>query len=287
MLGLVLLFYILSPGSAPESLLNRSIVRARGQLYAAARAVSRLRTAWFPGYAVDQLSTDAVTVFFPENMDSRAGARAVLAAAVDALPLIARDFDMPSGSYPHVSIFVHPDRDSLRRVFGWSASQSASGVYWGGVIRVLSPAVWLDEADDEALIQEFAAEGPMVHELTHLMLDLKTNGNYEAWFSEGMAQWEERRLINWEWTDGEAALRRQPLPFQVLREDFFQIKNEALAYRQSLRMIDFIVSEVGEAGLHEIIELLAAGYDTETALRKVLHRTPAALEADFRAWIAR
>lgn len=38
-------------------------------------------------------------------------------------------------------IILYPDRRSLALQFGWPASESAMGVYWGGVIRVLSPLI--------------------------------------------------------------------------------------------------------------------------------------------------
>jgi hypothetical protein len=125
----------------------------------------------------------------------------------------------------------------------------------------------------------------MVHEVTHLVLDYATNGNYEAWFSEGLAQWEERKLIGWEWRAGEQALQRQPLPFSVLRTSFHQLEDEALAYRQSLRMVEFIVDEVGESGLKRMIELLAAGHSTGTAIERVVGLTPPQFHQHFVSWL--
>ena len=59
-------------------------------------------------------------------------------------------------------ICMYPNKRQLNQAFGWSGDQSAMGVYWGGVIQVLSPHVWLKDASAD----DFIRSGPMVHEFT-------------------------------------------------------------------------------------------------------------------------
>ena len=47
------------------------------------------------------------------------------------------------------------------------------GAYCNGILSVLSPDLWVD-SDNEVVIRErFMEDGPVVHELTHLVLDKK------------------------------------------------------------------------------------------------------------------
>ncbi|MBC7325023.1 MAG: hypothetical protein H5T99_06890, partial [Moorella sp. (in: Bacteria)] len=91
-------------------------------------------------------------------------------------------------------IILHPDRQSLARQFGWAASESAMGVYWGGVIRLLSPYDWIASRDPEEIAAVFTSSGPVAHEFTHLLVDARARGNYPRWLTEGIAQFVEKQL---------------------------------------------------------------------------------------------
>ncbi|MDO4539689.1 MAG: hypothetical protein Q4B48_01120, partial [Syntrophomonadaceae bacterium] len=94
------------------------------------------------------------------------------------------------GPVPAPELIVFPTAASLASSFGWDRNQQSMGVYWGGSIRILSPAEWMDEPS----LEEFCREGPMVHELCHLMVDEVSGGNYSRWFTEGLAQYLEKQI---------------------------------------------------------------------------------------------
>ena len=91
-------------------------------------------------------------------------------------------------------VLIYPTREALGKSFGWAADQSAMGVYWAGVIRVLSPMAWVESAVTSEVEKEFRSSGPMVHEYTHLVVDYITRGNYTRWLTEGVAQYVERDI---------------------------------------------------------------------------------------------
>jgi hypothetical protein len=95
------------------------------------------------------------------------------------------------------TIIIYPDSASLAQSFGWDKNEKALGVYWGGSIRILSPGQWLPDHDKET----FWKEGPMVHEFAHLLVDDITKGNYNRWWTEGIAQYVEKQTTGFEFDD--------------------------------------------------------------------------------------
>ncbi|RYD06514.1 hypothetical protein N752_04090 [Desulforamulus aquiferis] len=102
-----------------------------------------------------------------------------------------------------IPVIVYPSRSELNRNFGWEANESAMGVYWTGIIRVLSPNLWVRADEPEEYGKEFMESGPMAHEFTHLVVDYITGGNYTRWFTEGLAQLEEYKLTGFEFDEPE------------------------------------------------------------------------------------
>jgi len=164
-------------------------------------------------------------------------------------------------------ILVQPNRNELRQAFGWSGNESAMGVYWGGVIQLLSPHAWLKSG---ATVQDFIHSGPMVHEYTHLVFDYLTNGNYPRWFTEGLAQYVEYRVNDYEWQTATNKLDGKLYTMTELDGDFDKLPNQALAYRQSLAAIRYIAEVYGDDKLREIISGLKAGQSMDKAIQRTL-----------------
>lgn len=178
-------------------------------------------------------------------------------------------------------LIVQPSKNELRQAFGWSGSESAMGVYWGGAIQLLSPRVWLSGG---ASVEEFIHSGPMVHEYTHLVFDYLTSGNYPRWFTEGLAQYVEYRVNHYEWQTPTNNLDGTLYTMAELEEDFDQLPNQSLAYRQSLAAVRFIAEVYGEDKLNEMIKALKAGQSMESAIKQTLALDSGAFEQAWQQW---
>lgn len=178
-------------------------------------------------------------------------------------------------------ILVHPNKSELRQAFGWSGNESAMGVYWGGTIQLLSPHVWLNDGES---VEEFIHSGPMVHEYTHLVFDYITNGNYPRWFTEGLAQYVEYRVNHYEWITTGNTLDNKMYTMLELDEQFDELPNQSLAYRQSLAAVRYIAEVYGEDNLLKVVTSLKDGNSLEKAISKNLGLDYTAFESSWQQW---
>lgn len=178
-------------------------------------------------------------------------------------------------------IVVYPDKNELRKAFGWSNNESAMGVYWGGVIQLLSPQAWMKDGDT---VSEFIQTGPMVHEFTHLVFDHITNGNYPRWFTEGLAQYVEYKVNHYEWVVPNNTFHQQLYTMEQLSGDFDNLDNQSLAYRQSLAAIRYIAEVHGENKLNQVINALKTGQSIEKAISQSLGMDYADFDSAWRTW---
>lgn len=184
-------------------------------------------------------------------------------AAEAAYIPVTREFDYaPPGK---TLILVQPNKNELRKAFGWSGNESAMGVYWGGVIQLLSPHEWLT---DGASVQDFIHSGPLVHEYTHLVFDYITNGNYPRWFTEGLAQYSEYRVNDYQWRTTTNQLDNKLYTMAELDHNFDNLPDQSLAYRESLAAVRYIAEVYGEGKLQDIINGLKMGQSMETVLQR-------------------
>ncbi|MFZ5644951.1 MAG: peptidase MA family metallohydrolase [Bacillota bacterium] len=181
-------------------------------------------------------------------------------------------------------VLVYPSKEELNASFGWPASESAMGVYWAGVIRVLSPASWIESKDTEEVRDIFAGVGPMAHELTHLAVDYATRGNCPRWFTEGLAQYEEYKLTGFRFTFREASDEGAFYSLRDMDRGFDDLPDQALAYRESLSAVEYISTVYGEEKLLEIVTALGEGRGMDQSINKVLGIDFATFEQKWRTW---
>lgn len=211
-------------------------------------------------------------------------------ADADTIPMIAKAAEaaytpvieelnyIPQGK---TLILVQPNKNELRQAFGWSGNESAMGVYWGGVIQLLSPHVWLSSGDS---VEEFIHSGPMVHEYTHLVFDYMTNGNYPRWFTEGLAQYVEYHVNDYEWQTKTNGLDGKLYTMAELERDFDNLPNQSLAYRQSLAAVRYIREVYGETALRDIMMDLKKGLSLEKAIQNRTGLDYSKFETSWQAW---
>lgn len=175
-------------------------------------------------------------------------------------------------------VVVYPDNASLAGSVGWNRSESAMGVYWAGSIRILSPSEWIigDEVE-----KQFKKEGPMVHEFTHLMVDEITRGNYNRWWTEGIAQYFEKKITGFEFADPFASGRGfEYYPLLTLEQGFDEL-DQQIAYWESLQVLQYIVDIYGEEKVFAVLEEQGEGSTMNAALEKALEISYQEFEQGF------
>ncbi|CEP68003.1 Uncharacterized [Moorella glycerini] len=255
-------------------ILARTTALPRTLSYNLVRQVVTGHTAWQTRNWLEIDSTHFRLRYRPEDA---AIAPLVLATAEEAYgPAGAMLQYEPQGK---TLIILYPDRESLARQFGWAASESAMGVYWGGVIRILSPYDWVASQDQEEIAGIFAASGPMAHELTHLLVDEKARGNYPRWLTEGIAQYVEKELTGFTMPGSPGATGWYPL--KAMDYGFDSLPDQALTYRQSFLMVEYLVERWGLPALHQVLERLGQGATLDRAFQEVLGTSSAGFEGAF------
>ena len=176
------------------------------------------------------------------------------------------------------TIVIYPDSKSLAASFGWDKDEKALGVYWGGTIRILSPQAWLSGVGQQ---ERFIKEGPMVHEFTHLMVDEMTRGNYNRWWTEGIAQYTEKQITGFEFATPFAD--KQHLYYYTLDnlDKNFDGLDQSVAYWEALQAVDFIVDNYGEEKIYAIIHYLSKGDSINKAIENALGTDYETFSHDF------
>jgi hypothetical protein len=174
------------------------------------------------------------------------------------------------GYFPNqkVPILIYPDRASLNRIFGWGNDESAMGVYWAGVIRVLSPKVWMGDIPVSQQQQVFQAQGPVAHEYTHLLVDYKTGGNYTRWLTEGLAQYAEETIAGGDPPDRERLTITAPA-LEQLDGKFDDPVWQDYSYTVSKDMVSYLISNYGSARIPRMLEVLDRGQPMDKAFVQV------------------
>lgn len=174
------------------------------------------------------------------------------------------------GYFPgqQVPIAIYPDRASLNRVFGWGKEESAMGVYWSGVLRVLTPQAWLGELPGADQAAAFKEQGPVAHEYIHLLVDYKTKGNYTRWLTEGLAQYGEEQIA------GVRAPARELPPFTMSLEEldrkFDDPAWQDYCYSVAKDLVEYLVKMYGADHIPVLLNALEQGKSTDEAFRDAL-----------------
>ncbi|MDD2497803.1 MAG: hypothetical protein PHT78_00560 [Desulfitobacteriaceae bacterium] len=175
-----------------------------------------------------------------------------------------------------IPILIYSDTASLNRSFGWAADASAMGVYWTGIIRILSPNFWIHDDDKAAT---FKSDGPLAHEYAHFVVDYIAQGNYPRWLTEGIAQQVERSVTGYEMAlNG----KEEFYPLTEMDTRFDLLPNQSAAYRQSLSMIDYLTESFGEKAIPGILTELGRGATLKGAFERVIGISVEEFEREFK-----
>lgn len=208
-----------------------------------------------------------------------ASAKMVLDAAEASFKPVNRMLGAePEGAIP---IVLYPDKESLNKSFGWDADQNAMGVYWAGVIRILSPLAWVEGDTFQRQQQYFWQNGPMAHEYTHMAVDYKTGGNYPRWLTEGIAQYVERGITGFQFRIPQLSGRSDLYPLRKMNGEFDLLPRQSVAYWQSLAMVELMVELQGMEGVRDLLDDLGQGQSFDRAFKKVYSMSPIEFELEF------
>ncbi|OPX84490.1 MAG: hypothetical protein A4E53_04274 [Pelotomaculum sp. PtaB.Bin104] len=218
--------------------------------------------------------------FMPGN---RAEAELVLEATEFFYYPVMKDFNYSPRT--RIPVIIYSSREALNKSFGWDAKENAMGVYWAGTIRVLSPRAWAGGADMDKLKETFFSSGPVAHELTHLVVDYLTGGNYPRWFTEGVAQYEEYKLTGFVFRNTADLLRQSHYSIGEL-DDFDNLPNQAQAYSESFSAVLYIVQNYGEDTLMELFNKLGEGNNFSEAMEKAMGINVQEFDLKWQEWCA-
>lgn len=208
-------------------------------------------------------------IFYYEAED--AGLADLVLRTVDAYyPLIANDLRYQTDKKA-VLIMFHK-KETMARVLGVDAEDVPMGAYYGGILNLLSPQQWSAQPTEAGRKDDFLENGPIIHEMIHLVLDEKLKGKYDLWFTEGMALYYENKYTGYQWRqdldEACAGIRLSEL------ENQFRLLDEAQAYRKSYQIINKIVQCAGESGLLKIMDYMREGDSFGEAYKKVMGSAP-------------
>ncbi|KKH64357.1 hypothetical protein DU75_04885, partial [Methanosarcina mazei] len=131
-----------------------------------------------------------------------------------------------------VNIIIYDDKETLLKNTRLNKSASPIGIYYSGVINILSPKIWIH--DNSNFNKTYEVNGPVVHEFAHLIIDEMTNGNYPMWLTEGMALYTESKTTGFEWPSNN--LSYEEVSIEELNTRFDKI-DQSTAYRRSFEVV--------------------------------------------------
>lgn len=252
---------------------------AKSYIYRVIREASKISMMWQTRGWQETSGEHFIVRYEPQDNNV---ANLVLRVAENSYKPVSQKFGyIPNGK---TLIVVYPSKESLNKSFGWDADESAMGVYWAGVIRVLSPNAWIEEKSPQQLAQVFESEGPVAHEFTHLMVDYATGGNYTRWLTEGIAQYEEAKITGYHMDHPKITVIDQMYPLKNMDRNFDNLQNQNLAYYESLQAVNYLVQHYGEQGIGELLTQLGHGLTMEQSFQRAFGISLDQFESNFKAW---
>ncbi len=247
----------------------------RRGLYDAARGVQAFRQeAALQGYRTDV--TKHFTIYYTKSESAAVPLVAHLAKTAYAME--SRDLQVTVRT--PIPIVIEPSERAMNRSVGLPALENDLGLYWEGVVRVLGPRAWLGQGP--LVNREYARSGPVPHEIGHALLNLKAQGNYPAWFNEGVAQWEDWHVTGYQWLTARNSLRGHLYSMHQLLDGFYRLPNQSLAYREGLSLVRFLRDHGRASTWTNFLQALGRGTPFPLALRAVYgYQTPFTL---YSAW---
>lgn len=156
-------------------------------------------------------------------------------------------------------IILYSDPEQLVDNANLAESKPPMGVYYASIISILTPDSWVPQGLD--IRETFIQQGPIVHEVTHLLVDERTKGNCPLWFTEGLALYSEYITEGYEW--GKDIELNDVYTISDLND--FKNQDPYLAYTESFRKVRFIVERYEFKIINDLLDALGKGEEFEEA----------------------
>lgn len=176
-------------------------------------------------------------------------------------------------------IVIYPSETTLNRAVHLPDQANNIGFEWNGVVDILTPSAWLAHSAQQS--QTFMKVGPVPHELGHLLLNFKADGNYPAWFNEGVAQYEDWKVTGFQWLTVHNKLTGSLYPYSQLSTSFYQLPHQSLAYREAFSNVQYLIMHYGQHRFHHLLNMLGRGVPFNHALSLTYGHSGASL---FSQW---
>ena len=161
-------------------------------------------------------------------------------------------------------VFVYNDQESMWDYQQSVKGQAVMGLYNLGIIHVLSPKAYLDSMQIYA--KDYEADGPILHEYVHRVIDYRSGGNVELWLTEGLALYEEYDVDGTEWAKGFSYERHYTA--HELRDDFMEL-DETQSYRQSFDIVRSLIEQRGRNSVNLMLDELKYGSTLDEAFIRI------------------
>jgi tetratricopeptide (TPR) repeat protein len=189
-----------------------------------------------------------------------------LALAHEALNNYIKRYNFTPKGPILIEIFPKHDHFAVRTA-GLPGMVGALGACFGRVVTMDSP---------HARPGEFQWEATLWHELAHVITLQMSNNRVPRWLTEGISVWEEK-VHRPEWSRGMdmtfATLmnRKETLKLKDLNAAFTDGRTISLAYYEASLLVEHLVANYGEDGLHKLLYAYAKGLDFDAGLKSALN----------------
>ena len=193
---------------------------------------------------------------------------------------MARDFGiLGSGRHP----LVVATAAQMQRAAAGAVTAPPLGLYVNGVIWLLEPSAFLPAGP--GLEAQYAAQGPVVHELTHLANDLDSAGRDPVWLDEAISQYEDWRITGYVWVAPGAGFNGTTYTLAQLERGFYALPNQPLAFHQAFAAAALLCGQ-GPGVCVRILHLLGNGKSLPQAVTAAAGPRVAGALASGAAWQA-
>jgi tetratricopeptide (TPR) repeat protein len=199
-----------------------------------------------------------------------------LAVAHEALNNYIKRYNFTPKGPILIEIFPKHDHFAVRTA-GLPGMVGALGACFGRVVTMDSP---------HARPGEFQWEATLWHELAHVITLQMSNNRVPRWLTEGISVWEEK-LHRPEWSRGmdmsfaSMLNRKETLKLKDLNAAFTDGRTISLAYYEASLLVEHIVANYGEDGLHKLLNAYGKGLDFDAGLKTALNTDIDQLQTGF------